>query len=139
MPVRLAIRTRSSRSSSWFTRSAAGRIATAARTARIASSSCSCGIPKTAMTASPTNFSTVPPWRSITSRKASKYRLIAKRIASGSSRSPSVVEPTTSEKTMVTVLRPPGDMSSGLPHAEQNLASGAFSRPQLGHAIMAGV
>ena len=37
----------------------------AARTARSASSSCSSGTPKTAMTASPMNFSTVPPWRSI--------------------------------------------------------------------------
>ena len=32
--------------------------------ARSASSSCSCGTPKTAITASPMNFSTVPPWRS---------------------------------------------------------------------------
>ena len=39
----------------------AARISDAARTARRASSSCDTGIPKTAMTASPTNFSTVPP------------------------------------------------------------------------------
>ena len=39
----------------------AGLISEAARTARSASSSCETGIPKTAMTASPTNFSTVPP------------------------------------------------------------------------------
>ena len=36
-------------------------IATAARTARSASSSCAVGTPKTARTASPANFSTVPP------------------------------------------------------------------------------
>ena len=40
------------------------RISHAARTARSASSSCATGTPKTAITASPMNFSTVPPWRS---------------------------------------------------------------------------
>ena len=44
----------------------------AARTARSASSSCTCGTPKTAMTASPMNFSTVPPCRSIAARAVSK-------------------------------------------------------------------
>ncbi len=44
----------------------------AARTARSASSSWTCGTPNTAMTASPMNFSTVPPWRSIGARIASK-------------------------------------------------------------------
>jgi hypothetical protein len=39
--------------------------------------SCASGIPKTASTASPTNVSTAPPWRSIAVRAASKYRLIA--------------------------------------------------------------
>ena len=37
------------------------RISSAARTARSESSSCACGIPKAAITASPANFSTVPP------------------------------------------------------------------------------
>ena len=41
-------------------------ISPAARTARSASSSWSTGTPNTATTASPMNFSTVPPWRSIT-------------------------------------------------------------------------
>ena len=45
------------------------RISTAARTARSASSSWTCGIPKTAIAASPTNFSTVPPWRSRIARE----------------------------------------------------------------------
>ena len=40
------------------------RSSSAARTARSASSSCTVGTPKTAMTASPMNFSTVPPCRS---------------------------------------------------------------------------
>ena len=39
-----------------------------ARTARSASSSCAFGTPKTAETASPMNFSTRPPWRSIAER-----------------------------------------------------------------------
>ncbi len=44
----------------------------AARTARSASSSCETGIPKTAITASPTNFSTLPPCRSRIARRSSK-------------------------------------------------------------------
>ena len=44
--------------------------AAAARTARSASSSCATGTPKTAMTASPTNFSTVPPCRSRIARSS---------------------------------------------------------------------
>ena len=39
----------------------ASRILSPARTARSASSSCATGAPNTAITASPTNFSTVPP------------------------------------------------------------------------------
>jgi hypothetical protein len=42
----------------------AARISDAARNARSASSSCAAGTPNTAITASPMNFSTVPPWRS---------------------------------------------------------------------------
>ncbi len=42
----------------------ASRISTADRTARSASSSWSIGTPKTAITASPMNFSTLPPCRS---------------------------------------------------------------------------
>ena len=50
------------------------------------------GTPNTAMTASPMNFSTVPPWRSTMARISSKYRPSSSRSASGSSRSPSAVE-----------------------------------------------
>ena len=42
--------------------------ASAARTARSGSSSCATGAPKTAITASPMNFSTVPPKCSISAR-----------------------------------------------------------------------
>ena len=81
------------------------RISAAARTARNASSSCTRGIPNTAITASPMNFSTVPPWRSIIARISSKYRLITASSASGSSSSPSAVEPVTSQNSTVTTLR----------------------------------
>ena len=46
-------------------------ISSAARHARSASSSCSCGTPKTAITASPMNFSTVPPCFTTMRRAAS--------------------------------------------------------------------
>jgi hypothetical protein len=61
-PVFAAVRICSSPSLS------ASRIASAARTARSGSSSCATGAPKTAITASPMNFSTVPPCRSISAR-----------------------------------------------------------------------
>ena len=44
-----------------------------ARTARSGSSSCTAGTPKTPTTASPMNFSTVPPWDSITLVARAKY------------------------------------------------------------------
>jgi hypothetical protein len=50
----------------------ASRISIAARQARRASSSCTLGTPKTAITASPMNFSTVPPCRSMISFIRSK-------------------------------------------------------------------
>ena len=48
--------------------SRASRMRSAARTARSGSSSCTAGTPKTPTTASPMNFSTVPPWVSISLR-----------------------------------------------------------------------
>ena len=50
--------------------SRASRMRRPARTARSGSSSCTAGTPKTPTTASPMNFSTVPPWDSITLRGA---------------------------------------------------------------------
>ena len=72
-PVQTAPRTsRSSPSfaslSSWIP----SRIERPARTARSASSTRASGAPKTAMTASPMYFSTIPPWRSIRSRASWK-------------------------------------------------------------------
>ena len=60
-PVRTPILIPYTASSSSFRRPSSPRSSTAARTARNASSSCTTGIPKTASTASPTNFSIVPP------------------------------------------------------------------------------
>ena len=82
------------------------------------------------------NFSTVPPWRSSTVRISSKYRPITRRIDSGSSCSPSEVEPVTSANRTVTVLRtsPPGAAGSpsGAEQKGQNTKSAGLSRPQLG-------
>ena len=50
------------------------------------------------MTASPMNFSTVPPCRSTIVCTRSKYRAIRARSASGSIDSPSAVEPARSQK-----------------------------------------
>jgi hypothetical protein len=72
MPVRTSSVSPRSCESSSFRPASASRISAAARTARRAPSSCSSGIPKTAIIASPMNFSTVPPWRSNTVRISSK-------------------------------------------------------------------
>ena len=98
------------------------------------------GMPNTAMTASPMNFSTLPPWRSITAAISSK-RPITRRSASGSSRSPSAVEPVTSANTIVTTFRTsavgaPGS-PSGVAQFWQNRARSAFSSPQVGHRFTA--
>ncbi len=71
-PIRGTISTPNSTTSSAFSSVSRLRISAAARTARSASSSCSCGMPNTAMIASPMNFSTAPPCRSTTARIASK-------------------------------------------------------------------
>ena len=97
----VVIPTRSSRSSS----SANSRIASAARTARSGSSSCAVGAPKSAMTASPMNFSTVPPWRSSSARTRSWYGPRSASTSSGSIDSARAVKPTRSQKTTVTTLR----------------------------------
>ncbi|TML64184.1 MAG: hypothetical protein E6G17_03315 [Actinobacteria bacterium] len=84
----------------------------AARRARDGSSSCATGTPKAATTASPMNFSTVPPSASISSRMASKYALMSALKRSGSRRSPMLVEPATSAKSTVTSLRSSPDAAT---------------------------
>jgi hypothetical protein len=70
-PVCSSSRTRHSRHSPWFSSARAACMSLAALTARRASSSWAAGMPNTAMTASPANFSTAPPWRRTTARMAS--------------------------------------------------------------------
>jgi len=71
-PVRTPRSTPQSCWSSTFSAAIDPRRSAAALTARSASSSCTVGLPKTAITESPMNFSTVPPWRFSTSEVASK-------------------------------------------------------------------
>src|SRR6185503_1084380 len=77
----------------------------AARTARSASSSRATGAPQTAITASPMNFSTVPPYRPITSEARSKYRLRTSRTSSASFSSANGVKPTRSANRTLTRRR----------------------------------
>ena len=114
------------------------------RASRSASSSCSLGMPKTAITASPMYFSTVPPCRSSTLRISSKNLVITRRTVSGSSSSPIGVEPTTSQKTIETVflaMPSAGAAVSGLAHDIQNRAGSGLSRPhdpQTGMSVSVG-
>src|SRR5450631_3929118 len=98
-------------------------------------------MPNTAMIASPTNFSTVPPWRSSTPSITSKYRDITRRMDSGSRRSPSSVEPTMSEKRRVTVFRASRPLTpvSAVPQVRQNFARSGFASPHRGQDGMCGV
>ena len=126
----------------------------AERTARSASSSWATGVPHTAITASPMNFSTTPPCRSTASDAVAKYSLRMVRTSSGSRPSASGVDPTRSANSTVTRRRSvpwsgatgcpvpgccapevvPGRScsASGRPHSPQNLSSGAFAVPQAG-------
>ena len=74
----------------------------AARTARSASSSRATGAPQTAITASPMNFSTVPPYRPITSPARSKYRVRVSRTSSASRSAAYGVKPTRSANRTLT-------------------------------------
>ena len=77
----------------------------AARTARSASSSCATGTPKTASTASPANFSTVPPYASMCAFARSKNPVTRRRATSGSLDVTSEVESTRSTKSAVASFR----------------------------------
>ena len=91
------------------------------------------------MTASPMNFSTVPPWRSSTPFISSKKRDMTRRSDSGSRRSPRAVDPVTSAKSTVTVWRTsrPGVGASGAPQTPQKLKPSGFCWPQLGQGSTA--
>ncbi len=96
-----SIPTRAARPSS-LTRSS---VASAARTARSASSSCASGTPKAAMTASPANFSTVPPCVTMQCETWSKNRDTRRRTISGSTSATSSVDETRSTNRTVASLR----------------------------------
>ena len=122
------------------------------RTARSASSSCAVGAPQTAMTASPMNFSTTPPYRVITSLERSKYRLSSSRVSSASRPSARVVNPTRSANRIVTSRRSATGaiversvacgagtptaacpVARRAPHSLQNTASAGFGAPHVAH------
>src|SRR6266516_4655257 len=133
-PVFTAPRIRSS-SSGWSALRVptASRTARAALTARSGSSPWAVGAPKTAMTASPTNFSTTPPNDSSSSRTVAWYGVRIARTSSGSSRSERDVNPTRSTKTTLTIRRSSRSAvssPSGAPHARQKRAISGFSCPQ---------
>src|SRR5262245_20609933 len=120
------------------------RIASAARTARSASSSCAWGIPKTARIASPTNFSVTPPYLSTSAFTSSKSSPWSARTSSGSGRSPRAVGPARSAKRIETTRRSscsgtPAERRapacSAVPQEEQNAAEADWSEPQAGHSI----
>ncbi len=132
-PVLTAMRSWRSASSS----RTQSRIASAARTARSGSSSWAVGAPKSATTASPMNFSTVPPKRSSSFRRRWWYGASSARTSSGSICSARDVKPTRSAKTTVMTLRSSraGASSNGFPHEKQKRAPAGFSCPQFGQRI----
>src|SRR5215203_1963918 len=109
-----------------------------ARTARSASSSCATGAPKKAMIASPNNLATVPSCLLTEALRKANAPFMISATCSGSSRSPSPVESTTSAKSTVTYLRSPSTLtwaSSWAPQLKQNLAPSGLAVWQLGQFI----
>src|SRR6266511_2198187 len=90
------------------------------------------GTPNTATIASLTNFWTVPPYCSNTWRAVSKNLVIALRKTTWSLSSPSLVERTTSVKTIVTTLEAASRLrpGKGSPHLMQKRAGSGFSALQ---------
>ena len=85
------------------------------------------------MMASPMNFSTVPPHDAMAADIAEKYVARRDRRRSGSSCSPSSVDPVTSANRTVTSLRSSAVRSAGLsddPQEGQNSKPSGFSAPQ---------
>src|SRR6266571_1507647 len=153
-PVRTPARARRSATPSsrprWATVAVRSR---AARTARSGSSSLATGVPHTAMTASPMNFSMVPPYRVITCRHVSKYRERISRTSSASRVSERAVKPTRSANRTETSRRSatgvasdplavPGAVvapsASDVPHSPQNFAPASFDVPQFGQSKASG-
>ena len=139
-PARAARPGTSSSRPSWPTAPTRSR---AARTARSASSSVAVGVPHTAITASPMNFSVTPPYRPMISRATATYRESSSRTASGSRASASGVNPTRSQNSTehtrrsATGVLPAGGApwAYGVPWASR--ASSA-AQGRLGQAVPAG-
>ena len=114
-------------------------ISSAARTARVGSSSCATGAPKTAIRASPITLSTLPPKFSTTSPISCMQRSTIKRTSSGSVRSDNSVKPDRSANSTVAQRRsssscpisPAAAWSSVAPHPPQKLNPGGFSGRRL--------
>jgi hypothetical protein len=123
-----------------------------ARTARSASPSAATGVPHTAITASPMNFSSTPPYRPVTVRATAKYPDSSSRTASGSRDSDNGVNPATSQNSTEHTLRsatgprastaPGADTVTGeadalsasaCPHAWQNRLPAITGSPHAGH------
>jgi len=121
----------------------------AARTARSASPSVAAGVPHTAITASPMNFSTTPPYRPITVRATAKYWVSSSRTASGSRDSDNGVKPTTSQNstehtrrsatgsgpfgTVAATAGTTGGCATGEPQARQKRFPGVSGSPHDRH------
>ncbi len=104
-PTRISSSGRPSAANERFSSDRTACISSPARTARSGSSSCAEGTPNTASTASPTNFSISPPYRSISAESRSNARPTSPWTTSGSSRSASSVDPTMSANRAVANFR----------------------------------
>ena len=100
------------------------------RTARSASPSAATGVPHTAITASPMNFSTTPPYRVITVRATPKYSDSSSRTASGSRASDRGVNPATSQNSTEQTRRSAtGPAAAPAPGGAASVPDGAGGRP----------
>ena len=110
------------------------RIASAARTARSGSSSCATGAPKSAITASPMNFSTVPPKRFELSTQAGVVRrekganILGIELLGARGEAHQVGEQHRDHLPLL--ARRAAVSTMGAAHSEQNLAPAWFSCPQ---------
>ena len=143
-PIRISSATPCVRCSASFTSARRCRIPSAARSARAGSSSCAIGTPNTAITASPMNFSTVPPSRldHLAHRDEVGVEHLAEPLGIEALAEP--VDPVTSANRTVTSFRSAAlvaagsalaaaPASVGAPHAGQNMASAGSSRPHDRH------
>jgi hypothetical protein len=101
--------------------------------------SCTAGTPKTPTTASPMNFSTVPPCDSMALRARAAYEFRMRSTSSGSAASVMAVKLTRSQIRVLTTLRSSaisGGDAREAAHLGQKAKSSGASKPQEGQAIM---